>query len=169
MSTLTRIGALGGASALVATGLVVLASPAEANHVFVIRVDERQTDYDDDFSGMPEKGDRFAWKANLRQNGKRVGTDRGECEFVRFIGNRRDPSAAVLECKVKYRFFDTGSVTARGKVRIDWDDLVDSDFTARLPVRDGTGKFEDAGGYVRNTQIDENDAKLYFRLTRVKH
>ncbi len=167
MKNSTRISALVGAAGMVATGLVVTASPASADHVFTMRVIEVQTSYDDDFSGMPEVGDSFEWRANLRQDGKRVGTDRGECEFRRLIGDDDDPRAAVLRCNVRYRFFDTGTLRASGTVRIDWDDLEDSDFTARLPIRSGTGDFDDADGYVRNTQVNDERARLYFRLTGV--
>lgn len=167
MKMLTRTTALVGAAGLVATGLVVTASPANANHLFVIRVTEVQTDYDDDFTGMPEEGDSFSWTANLRQDGQRVGKDVGTCEFRNFIGDDDDPDEVVLRCVVRYQFFKTGTIRAAGKVRVDWDDLVDSDFTARLPVRSGTGDFDDAGGTVTNRQISEERARLIFRLTGV--
>ena len=169
MKMLTRTSALVGATALVATGLVATAAPASADHLFVIRVTEVQTDYEDDFTGMPEEGDRFAWTSNLRQDGKRVGTDRGVCEFRNFIGDDDDPDAAVLRCVVRYHFFKTGTIRAAGKVRIDWDDLVNSDFVAKLPVRSGTGDFDDAGGTVTNRQIYDERARVIFRLTGVNH
>jgi hypothetical protein len=169
MKMFVRTSALVGAAGLVATGLVVTAAPASANHVFVIRVNEVQTDFDDDFSGMPERGDSFEWESNLRQHGKRVGTDTGKCTFLRIIGDDDDPDEAVLRCSARYRFFDRGVVRASGKVRIDWDDLERSRFVAHLPVRSGTGDFDDAGGTVRNQQINDERARLTFRLTGVDH
>lgn len=169
MKMLTRTSALVGATALVATGLVTTAAPANADHLFVIRVTEVQTDYDDDFTGMPEVGDSFEWTANLRQDGTRVGKDVGRCVFRDLVGDDDDPDAAVLRCVVRYHFFNTGTIRAAGKVRIDWDDLVDSDFVAKLPVRSGTGDFDDAEGTVTNRQITEERARVIFRLTGVNH
>lgn len=167
MKMLTRTSALVGATGLIATGLVATAAPASADHLFLIRVMEVQTDYDDDFSGMPEEGDSFSWTANLRQDGKRVGKDVGSCEFLRLIGDDDDPDEAVLRCVVRYQFFNTGVIRAAGKVRLDWDDIEDSSFTARLPVRSGTGEFEDAEGTVTNRQVSDERARLTFRLTDV--
>lgn len=167
MKMLTRTTALVGAAGLVATGLVVTASPASANHVFVIRVTEIQTDYDDDFAGMPEEGDSFEWTSNLRQDGERVGKDVGRCEFRNIIGDDEDPDEAVLRCVVRYHFFDTGTIRAAGKIRVDWDDLEDADFTVRLPVRSGTGDFDDAAGSVTHRQVSGHKARLTFRLTGV--
>lgn len=169
MKTLSRTTAVLGAAGMVATGLVVTAAPANADHVFVIRVNEVQTDFDDDFSGMPEEGDSFSWTANLRQDGDRVGKDRGTCTFKRLIGDDDDPDEAVLRCVVRYQFFDTGTIRAAGKVRLDWDDIEDSDFTAKLPVRSGTGDFDDAKGTVTNRQVSDERARLTFRLTGVDH
>ena len=167
MKMLTRTSALVGAAGLVATGLVATAAPASATHTFVMRVTEVQTSFDDDFAGMPEEGDTFEWTSNLRQNGERVGRDVGACEFRRLIGDDDNPSAAVLRCVVRYRFFDTGTIRAAGKVRVDWDDIEDSDFVVRLPVRGGSGEFDDAEGTVTNRQISDEKARLIFRLTGV--
>ncbi len=169
MKNLTRPTAVLGAAGMVAAGLVATAAPASANHTFVIKVTEVQTDYDDDFSGMPEEGDSFEWTSNLRQDGKRVGKDVGSCEFKRLIGDDNDPDEAVLRCVVRYQFFNTGTIRAAGKVRLDWDDIEDSDFTAKLPVRSGTGDFDDAEGTVENRQINDEKARLTFRLTGVDH
>lgn len=169
MTMLTRTTALLGAAGLAATGLVVTASPASADHLFVIRVTEAQTDYDDDFTGMPEEGDSFEWTSNLRQNGERVGKDVGRCEFRNLIGDDDDPEEAVLRCVVRYQFFNTGTIRVAGKIRVDWDDLTDADFTARLPVRSGTGEFDDADGHVTHRQVDGDRARLIFRLTGVNH
>jgi hypothetical protein len=174
MRMLSRTTAAVGAAGLVAAGLAsaapanaTSANSARSDDIFQIKVNEIQTSYDDDFTGMPDVGDSFEWTANLRQDGKRVGKDAGTCEFKRFIGDDDDPDEAVLRCVVRYHFFNTGKIRAAGKVRVDWDDLKDSDFVATLPVRSGTGKFDDAGGTVRNRQINEDKAKLRFRLTNV--
>lgn len=169
MKMLSRTTAVVGAAGMVATGLVVTAAPASANHNYVIRVTEVQTSYDDDFSGMPEVGDSFEWTANLRQDGKRVGKDVGTCEFKRFIGDDDDPDQAVVRCVVRYQFFNTGTIRAAGKVKLDWDDIQDSDFTAKLPVRSGTGDFRNAEGTVTNRQLTEEKARVIFRLTGVRH
>ena len=178
MRNLFRTTAAAGAVGLVVAGLAS-AAPANATptstakaagSIFQIKVTEVQTDYDDDFSGMPDVGDSFEWTANLRQDGDRVGKDHGECEFKRFIGgDDDDPDEVVLRCEIRYQFFDTGTVKARGQVRMDWDDFQDSDFDVKLPIREGvgTGKFDDAGGTVRNRQVNESKAKLTFRLTHV--
>lgn len=169
MKNLTRSTAVLGAAGLIAAGLATAPAANAAGNIFQIKVTEVQTDYEDDFSGTPEAGDSFEWTSNLRQNGDRVGKDRGECKFVRIVeDDDDDPIEAVLRCTVRYQFFDTGTIRASGKVRIDWDDLEDQDFDVKLPVRDGTGDFDDAGGTVRNQQINDSKARLTFRLTGVR-
>jgi hypothetical protein len=176
MRTLSRTTAAVGAVGLLAAGLASAApanaktEAANAGNIFQIKVTEVQTSYDDDFSGMPDVGDSFEWTSNLRQDGDRVGKDAGSCEFKRFIGGTsRNPDEVVLRCEIRYQFFDTGTLKARGQVRVDWDDLQDSDFVATLPIREGvgTGKFDDAGGTVRNRQVSDTKARLTFRLTHV--
>lgn len=170
MRTMYRTTAALGSVGLIAAGLAA-ATPANAapakSSIFQIKVTEVQTDYDDDFSGVPEKGDSFEWTANLRQDGNRVGKDRGECEFTRIIGDDDDPEDVVMRCTVRYQFFTKGTIRVSGKVRVDYDDLRDSDFTVKLPVRAGTGEYEDAGGTVTNRQRSETKAQLEFRLTNV--
>jgi hypothetical protein len=180
MRMLSRTTAAVGAVGLVAAGLAsaVPANAARANatqanatgDIFKFQVTEVQTSYDDDFAGMPDVGDSFEWTSNLRQDGDRVGKDAGSCEFKRFIGGTdNDPDEVVLRCEIRYQFFKTGTLKARGQIRVDWDDFTDSDFDVKLPIREGvgTGKFDNAGGTVRNRQVSESKAKLTFRLTHV--
>jgi hypothetical protein len=170
MKMLSRTTAVMGAAGLVAAGLAA-ATPASANHndVFQIKVTEVQTDYDDDYSGVPEEGDTFQFTSNLRQDGDRVGKDRGECEFTRIIGDDDDPTAVVVRCVIRFQFFERGTMRAAGKVRIDYDDLQDSDFDVKLPIRSGTGDYDDAEGTVRNEQLSDTKSRLTFRLTGVDH
>jgi len=167
MRMVTRTTAVFGAAGLVAAGLAAAAPANAAGDIFQIKVTEVQTSYDDDFSGMPDVGDSFEWTANLRQDGDRVGKDAGNCEFKDFIGDDNDPDEVVLRCVVRYHFFDRGTIKARGTVRIDWDRFTDSNFSATLPVRSGSGTYDDAGGTVRNRQVSDTKARLTFRLTGV--
>lgn len=168
MRALPRTTAAFGAAGLVAAGLVATASPAAANHTYVIKVTEIETDFDSSFDEdeVPEVGDTFSFESNLRQNGKRVGTDAGDCKIRRILGDEDDPDGMVVRCVVWLRFFDTGSVKVVGKVNVDFSE----DFpTFSLPVRDGTGKFRDAEGTLTVKQVGDTKSRLTLRMTGVRH
>lgn len=165
MKMLSRTTAVIGAAGLVAAGLAT-AAPAGATHgdIFLIKANEVTTDFEADFDEFDEAevGDDISFKSNLRQDGKRVGKDAGECEVKDIEGDD-----LIIRCVVRYHFFDTGSIRAAGKFRVDVDDLEDWDFRFKLPVRSGSGDFDDAGGSVTNRQVSEEKARLTFRLTNV--
>ena len=168
MRNLSRTTAAVGAVGLVAAGLVATAAPASASHVFVIKVTEVNTDFDSSFDEdeAPEVGDTFSFESNLRQDGKRVGTDDGDCKVRRILGDEDDPDGMVVRCVVWLRFFNTGSIKVVGKVNVDFSE---DNATFSLPVRDGTGKFRDAEGTLTVKDVSENKSRLTLRLTGVRH
>ncbi|MBA3743986.1 hypothetical protein [Sporichthya sp.] len=166
MKNLTRSTAVLGAAGMVAAGLVATAAPASANHTFVIKVTEVQTDYDDDFTGDPEVGDSFSFTSNLRQDGKRVGKDTGRCVFKKFYGPENYPTGARVRCVVTVHFFTKGTIRVAGTTRFDFDDDHAS-FT--IPVTGGTGDYRGVGGTVRVNEVSDTKSRLTFRLTGVDH
>jgi hypothetical protein len=167
MKMLFRTTAVMGAAGLVAAGLAA-ATPANAvdEDIFQIKVTEVTTDFDSDFDEPDEAevGDDFSFTSNLRQDGDRVGKDAGECEVKDIDGDD-----LIIRCVIRYHFFDRGTIRAAGKFRVDVDDVEDWDFSFKLPVRSGTGDYDDAGGSVTNRQVSEEKARLTFRLTNVDH
>ena len=167
MKKLTRTTAALGAAGLVAAALAA-APPANAvSSIFQIKVTEVTTSQHDTIGNVPQVGDTFSFTSNLRQDGNRVGKDAGVCTFKRIFGDRNNPTSADMRCVVRFQFFNTGTMRAAGTFRVTMRDLQNNNLDVKIPIRNGSGKFANAGGTVRNEQVNATKSRLTFRLTGV--
>lgn len=100
-------------------------------------------DFPDEKSGGPKPGDAFAFTEDLKQDGVRVGTDKGGCTF----SAPKDP----LHCAVTLSF-PAGDIGVEGEV-------VDGQANT-LKLTSGTGAYAGIAGSVTVVDIDDDHTDL---------
>ena len=123
------------------------------------RVSVRAVDDEDLNLGKREfgLGDRFVFTEDLYKNGKKVGSDHGECVLTRFTRGQ-----GFFQCNVTAIFHGQGQITVQGVFSFRQDE---EQRPFVIGITGGTGKFRDAGGVV---VVDESGktSTLTFKLDR---
>lgn len=155
---LTRTAGALGALTLLAATFVATAAPASANHQTRIKLTEIETSYAQSFDEdeYPEVGDSFRFTSKLKQNGTRVGSDKGRCVFKDLLGEGDEPTGAVVRCRVTLTL-KGGTMLVVGKTTIDFSDDGEP-FT--VPIVDGTGKYRNVTGKLKVRQVSDTKSKL---------
>jgi hypothetical protein len=160
MNTLARSMAMTAAAALVGSGLLVTAAPANADSVFIIKLTEIETSSTDPQHNPPQVDDSITFESDLMQKGDRVGTDLGSCVFKKILGSAKHPTGAKVRCDVTFTF-TTGTIHAIGTNRFHFNDTRSS---FNVPVVGGSGKFENARGHVTVHEVSDTKSRLKIRL-----
>jgi hypothetical protein len=146
----TTGGGSGGGPTITTDGaqrvLHLVAESAEAQ--FIPKGGEPTSEFPDGSGKRPKAGDAFAFTENLKQDGTKVGDDKGRCTFA----GPDDP----LHCLVTLTF-PQGDIVAEGE-------FVDGR-TNTIALTRGTGAFVGIVGTVAVKDIDDDHTDLRLRFT----
>jgi allene oxide cyclase-like protein len=128
----------------------------------LIEVNEQDIPINGDFERLPQAGDRFGFTSGLykwagRKRGARVGRDEGICTFLKASASEQDFSA-VAHCIAEV-YLPAGQIVVEGFARFS-----ESATLFTLPVIGGTGRYANARGYLRVSDLQSGNSNLEFHL-----
>ena len=127
---------------------------------------DQEADLDLGASG-PSVGDRFVFSENIFRGNKQIGTDGGECVFVRLEPNPvpqgQEPTSATVNCAASVQL-PKGQLTVQGL--ITFSEQSGDRFT--LAITGGTGAYRTAHGEATVTDSEDENVPDGFRLKIIR-